>query len=646
MHVVDWLIVAGLLFFLIVVAFLSRFLIKNVTDFLVAGRNARRYLLAVAHETAGTGAITVVALFELYYRTGFTGIWWGLLLPIMYFLISISGWVLYRFRETRALTMAQFLEMRYSRRFRVFAGIMSFVSGIINYGIFPSIAARFFLYFCQLPSSVNIAGINVDMYPLLLLAIIGISLFFTFTSGQIAVMLTDFFQGLFVNIMLVVIVIVAFFIFDWSEVMQVLAKAPAEESMLNPFKTSNMEDFSIWYYVMYSFGIFYGYLSFQGSQGYNSAAKNPHEARMGKILGSWRYFVLFFLLVILSVSAYVVLHDPQFGTQAEAARNLLDRISTDPKDTIRVQMTVPLVLRSLLPVGLVGSFCAVMLAAAISTNDTYLHSWGSIFIQDVIMPFRKKPFKPKQHMMVLRLSIVGVAIFVFFFSLLFRQTEYIFMFLVATGAIYVGGAGACIIGGLYWKKGTVTAAWAAMITGSTLAIAGFTMNVLDVDFIFNGMQVKTIACVVALITYIIVSLATSKEDFNMDKLLHRGRYSTSGDDTKKEQKPVRGLRAVIGMGAEFSCLDKVIYIGSIGWTLLWSCILIFGTVYHGVFGITDAFWIKVWPHYIWLSVIFSVFVIIWFAIGGFYDLRYFISQLLTMKRDDSDDGWVEKRESK
>jgi hypothetical protein len=132
----------------------------------------------------------------------------------------------------------------------------------------------------------------------------------------------------------------------------------------------------------------------------------------------------------------------------------------------------------------------------------------------------------------------------------------------------------------------------------------------------------------------------------MDKLLHRGRYSTSGDDTKKEQKPVRGLRAVIGMGAEFSCLDKVIYIGSIGWTLLWSCILIFGTVYHGVFGITDAFWIKVWPHYIWLSVIFSVFVIIWFAIGGFYDLRYFISQLLTMKRDDSDDGWVEKRESK
>ena len=37
-------------------------------------------------------------------------------------------------------------------------------------------------------------------------------------------------------------------------------------------------------------------------------------------------------------------------------------------------------------------------------------------IQDVIMPFRKKPFSPEMHLKVLRASIVFVAIFIFFFS--------------------------------------------------------------------------------------------------------------------------------------------------------------------------------------------------------------------------------------
>ena len=49
------------------------------------------------------------------------------------------------------------------------------------------------------------------------------------------------------------------------------------------------------------------------------------------------------------------------------------------------------------------SDAAVMLAAFISTHDTYLHSWGSIFIQDVVLPFRKKPFAPRQQMWLLRL---------------------------------------------------------------------------------------------------------------------------------------------------------------------------------------------------------------------------------------------------
>ncbi len=57
-----------------------------------------------------------------------------------------------------------------------------------------------------------------------------------------------------------------------------------------------------------------------------------------------------------------------------------------------------------------------------------------------------------------------------------RQTEYIFMWFQVTQAIFTGGAGAAIIGGLYWKKGTAQGAWAAVLTGSLLSVSGILLR--------------------------------------------------------------------------------------------------------------------------------------------------------------------------
>jgi len=69
---------------------------------------------------------------------------------------TLSGWVYYRFRETRSLTLAQFFEKHYSRRFRIFAATIVWLSGIVNFGIFPYVASNFFVYYGGLPPSLEV----------------------------------------------------------------------------------------------------------------------------------------------------------------------------------------------------------------------------------------------------------------------------------------------------------------------------------------------------------------------------------------------------------------------------------------------------------------------------------------------------------
>ena len=136
----------------------------------------------------------------MHYKAGFTAAWWDMMLLPIVVIVAATGWVQYRFRQTRAMTMAQFFEMRYSRSFRVYAGVMGCVSGIINFGIFPAVGGRFFQHYCGFPEYIVDFGMRFDLvYAAIMAFLLAISLTFTFLGGQIAVMVTDFFQGIFVN---------------------------------------------------------------------------------------------------------------------------------------------------------------------------------------------------------------------------------------------------------------------------------------------------------------------------------------------------------------------------------------------------------------------------------------------------------------
>ena len=686
LSLIDWLIVLISFAGMVLAVNTTKGLMKSVSDFLAAGRSAGRYVVSISSGIAGLGAISVVSFLEMGYVSGFAMAWWGFSSALIILFITVSGWVIYRFRSTRCLTLPQFFEIRYSRRFRIFTGIIAFSAGIINFGIFPAVGAQFFMHYCGLPESI----LGIPMFPLVMIFLLSISLYFVYTGGQIAVIIADFFQGVFVNIIFMAMIIFLFFSVGWDQITEAMEQTPVKlaqeeiiktrsdlsfsklteteqnikieninekyenSSRINPFKTSHVEDFNFWYFLIGIVGVMYGTMSWQGSQAYNASAKSAHEAKMGGVLTGFRGIpqALFFLFAPITI--YVFMNHVDYQSLAISVNASIDQLATD---SLRTQLRAPLVLSKVLPVGLLGAFAALMLAAFISTHDTYLHSWGSILIQDVIMPFRDKPFDKETHLKVLRYSIFGVAIFIFLFSLLFQQNQKIALFFAITGAIFASGSGAVIIGGLYWKKGTTAAAWTAMSTGAIIAVGGLIVQKVDPGWLadtsltvglkntitflanINGQVYWAIGMGTSTLSYIAVSLLGKQTNFNMDKLLNRGNYVIEGEMEIVNEAPERGWK-MLGMGKEFTMGDKFIYIVNYIWTFSWTILFIVGTVYNLYYDVSDTAWMTFWKYYLFINIGMAMISIIWFTWGGFKDLNVMMTKLRSDERDHKDDGWV------
>lgn len=637
MHPVDGLVVLVPLLVLLAVATRTRRHVRSVADFLAAGRCAGRYLLSNARGEATFGAISAVALFEMIYKAGFAITWWQMLQSPVVIVLGLLGYVVYRFRETRAMTLAQFFEQRYSRRFRVFAGLLTFASGVINYGIFPAVGARFFVYYLGLPPTLALGACAVPTFAVLMALFLSFALLLVLAGGQLTIMVSDCLEGLFSLLAYLVIILALLWLFPWEHIVTALGSAPPGQSRLNPFDTAQAQDFNLGYVLIAMATTIYAYNSWQGNAGFNCAAATPHEAKMANILGGWRTFTRSLLMVLLAVCAYTYLHHPAYAAGAAQVQAALQPIG-NPQ--LQEQLRVPVALGVLLPVGIKGLFCAVMVFAMLATDCSYLHSWGSIFVQDVVLPFRRTPLAPAQHLRLLRLAIVGVALFAFVFSLLFRQTEYIFMFFAITAAIYAGGAGAVILGGLYWRRGTTAGAWGAMSVGALLAVGGIALRQLDPQFPLNGQVLSFLAMMSALAVYVLLSLWTCRAPFDLDRLLHRGAYAVAADAPARPAATLKARwLALIGIDAAFTRGDKAISLGLFAWTCTWTLVFLGGTLWNLWRPWPLSWWARYWHvAAVLVPLLLSLGTVTWFTLGGVRDLRRLFARLDALPRDAADNG--------
>lgn len=667
MHWIDWLVVLVPLVVVVIIAGYTRRFVKSVADFMAAGRSAGRYLVCNAVGEASMGAISVVAIFQMWYQSGFAVGWWQQISAPVGLFITLTGFVIYRYRQSRCMTLAEYFELRYSRRFRIFMGIMAWVSGVLNYALFPIVGARFFMYFCDFPRVMTIGSTAVPTEAVVMLVLLGGALAFVLVGGQLTAMVTDCVEGLVSGVMYVIIALALLWIFPWSTIHDALVNRPPSQSMVNPFDTSQVADFNIWYVLIGTVGAIYNTMAWQGGHAFRASALNPHEAKMGNILGSWRGFAKTVMFALLAACAFTYLNHPDYATGAAWVNDAVGRIENK---AVGDQMRVPLALSHLLPIGLKGMFASIMLFALLACDSSYMHSWGTIFAQDVVLPFRKHRLTPQQHIRLIRWSIASVAIFAYFYGLWFPQTDYILMYFALTGTIFLGGAGSAILGGFYTRKGTTAGAYAGMITGTVMGVTGILVQTFWKDvlapmltkwlpgnaylaahtekFPINGQWIYLSAMVAAALAYVVASALTYRRDFDLDRVLHRGRWAVDeqGQTVPPPAKPPRSLKGLLGIDEQFTFGDKCQSVALFAWTMFWFSIFVVFTVWNLISPWPTEWWVKYWHVVgIWLPLVIGIVTTIWFTWGGVRDLRRMFKQLRTARRDERDDGMVEADEA-
>jgi SSS family solute:Na+ symporter len=555
-------------------------------------------------------------------------------------IVGISGWVIYRFRETRALTLAQFFEIRYSKSFRVFTGFLGFAAGMANFGIIPIIGARFMTYFLGLPQTLSVFGWVVPTHIPLMALLLGITLALALSGGLITLMITNCLEGIISMVLFLVIIAALLMMFSWTEISEVLTAQPPGQSLLNPFDSMGLKDFNIWYVLIGLFSAVYRTMAWQNQGAYTTAAVTAHESRMGGIMASWKGLGNSAVITLLAVCAMTYLAHPDFAAQSQMVKAQVAQIA-DPQ--LQAQMTLPIAVVDMLPMGIKGLLCIVLLMGVFGGDGTHLLSWGSLFIQDVVVPLRKKPFAPETHIRLLRWSMVGVAVFAFLFGCFFKQTEYVMMWWVVTEALYVGGAGVAIIGGLYWKKGTTAGAWAGLLSGSGLVTGGIiARQIWGESFPLNGAQIAFFGSISACVVYGITSLLTCREDFDMDRMLHRGAYAVESEkkyETKSKSRVTWGK--LIGLDENFTFGDKILAGGLFGWSMIWFVVFVVGTIWNLITPWPITVWSSFWYVVgIGIPIFFAFVTAIWFTWGGIRDMRLFFRRLREERVDALDNGMV------
>ncbi|MGH9404506.1 MAG: sodium:solute symporter family protein [Terriglobia bacterium] len=433
----DWLIVLTYLTFSLAAGLYGKKYISGVADFLVAGRELGTFVGVATLAATEIGTITFMYNAQLGYETGFSSFAIGLISGLVMIFIGRTGFIVKKLRALQLMTVPEFMEIKYSRRLRIFTGFLVAIGGILNMGIFLRVEGTFLTI---------VAGIPMHYLKLTMTGILALELAYTVVGGMVSIVITDFIQFIALSLGTVLVTLWAIHVAGWGRMYHAVAHGMGSGGF-SPFVNPRYG----WAYLVFQALMWLAVDTCWQTTAMRTFSTESPE--ISKKVFSWTGFIYLgrgMMPMMWGIAALAVL-----GPH-------VDSLTAMPK-----------LLAMILPAGILGLVVAGMLAATMSVNSSYLLGWSSVIAQDIVHPMRKKPLSSRSQVILNRVCNVFVSIFILYWGLWYTLPGPAYFYLNITATIFLAGTLAAVVGGLFWKRANTLGGYCALIAGAAGSIGFF-----------------------------------------------------------------------------------------------------------------------------------------------------------------------------
>ena len=443
----DWIIVIVYLLGSVAIGWIGRSYVKDMTDFIGAGRTIGTRLGIATMAGTEMGLITVMYSAQKGFAGGFAAFHIAVLAGVVAFFVGISGFIVSRLREMEVLTIPEFYEKRFGKPVQVLGGILLALGGILNMGLFLKVGAMFIVGITGLSSS----GIALKVTMTLLIVLV---LFYTVLGGMISVVITDYIQFVVLSIGILLTTVLCITNLGWDNIISTI------ETQQGPggFDPFSNEGFGSSYVVWMAFMGLVNCAIWPTAIARALIMKSSREVKRQFMWSAIPFTIRQMIPIFWGLCAFAFIY-----TQAPDLKEAFfpEDPEAEPMDNL---LAMPIFLGRILPIGVIGIISAAMIAAFMSTHDSYLLCWSSVITQDIISPLCGG-LSQKGRVLVTRIAIVCIGIYVWGWGIFYEGDQDIWEYMGITGAVYFSGAFALLWGGLYWKGGSSFGAILSLICG-------------------------------------------------------------------------------------------------------------------------------------------------------------------------------------
>ncbi len=486
-HPVDWVIVAIYLGLILLAGYYTNRFTGSVSNYLVAGRQVRKGLLIATFIGTELGLVSIAYSSQMGFTSGLAAFHIGVIAMLMTAAVGVTGFIVYRLRDSGVMTLPEYYEKRFGRKTRILGGFILVLAGVLNMGMFLRAGAEFIGGLTGLADPIQV---NIIMTVLLVIVFAYVIL-----GGVISVVITDYLQFAVLGVGFVIITAFCFSDVGWDGAVEASAKhqvivqqqahdaAVAEAAARGPDEAAAAEApgpfvahpekaldpttspaFGLNYILFMVFLTFAGVSLWQPVTIRALIAASPKVAKQTYFWASVGYLVRLIVPCFWGACAmaYMLdtgLYDQYFPASGEAQISSL--------------AATGMYLGQLLPPVLLGVILAGMLAAFMSTHDSYLLAWASSSVQDVIGPIAEasgRPLTESARILLTRILIFVIGCFLLVWSLWYPMDATLWNYMAVTGTIYFAGAFSVVAAGLYWRRASSVGAVLAMIMGIVAAL--------------------------------------------------------------------------------------------------------------------------------------------------------------------------------